>query len=65
VVSGDHVARFFAARDALSQPAQTFDGELLKVALEEGCSGYWPGSREFRAKVADGIAPDVGVCRAT
>lgn len=46
-------------------------GELLNISLEDGSSAGWPGSGEFRAKVvhvaaaADGVAVDVGVCRAT
>jgi hypothetical protein len=46
-------------------------GELLRIALEGASSAPSPGSREFRAKVVyvapvpDGVAVDVGVCRAT
>lgn len=46
-------------------------GELLRIALEDASSASWPGSGEFSAKVVrvapvpDGIAVDVGVCRAT
>lgn len=46
-------------------------GELLRIALEDASSTSWHGSGEFRAKVvrvshsADGVALDVGVCRAT
>ena len=46
-------------------------GELLRIALEDVSSASWPGSGEFRAKVVriapvqDGVAVDVGVCRAT
>ncbi len=46
-------------------------GELLRIALEDASSTSWPGSGEFRAKVvrvspaADGVALDVGICRAT
>lgn len=45
-------------------------GELLRNALEDASSGAWSGSGEFRAKVVrvaplqDGVAVDVGVCRA-
>jgi PilZ domain len=47
------------------------EGELLRVALDDASSKSWPGSGEFRAKVvrvrpsADGVALDIGVCRAT
>src|SRR5436190_6081429 len=46
-------------------------GELSRIALEDPSSTSWPGARGFRAKVvrvspaADGVALDVGVCRAT
>lgn len=46
-------------------------GELLRIALENPSSTSWPGSGEFRAKVVrvspapDGVALDVGVCRAS
>ena len=46
-------------------------GELLRITLEDPSSASWPGSGEFRAKVVrvapvpDGVAVDVGVCRAT
>ena len=46
-------------------------GELLRIALQDASSASWPGSGEFRAKVVrvapaqDGVAVDVGVCRAT
>jgi hypothetical protein len=46
------------------------EGELLRIALEDSSSTSWPGAGEFRAKVvrvapaADGVALDIGVCRA-
>jgi len=46
-------------------------GELLRIALEDASAVSWPGSGEFRAKVvrvapvANGVAVDVAVCRAT
>ena len=46
-------------------------GELLRIALEDASAASWHGSGEFRAKVvriapaSDGVAVDVGVCRAT
>lgn len=46
-------------------------GELLRIAMEDASSPSWPGSGEFRATVVrvapvpDGVAVDVGVCRAT
>lgn len=46
-------------------------GELLRIALEDSSSASWHGSGEVRAKVVrvtpvqDGVAVDVGVCRAT
>jgi PilZ domain len=46
-------------------------GELLRITLETASSASWPGSGEFRAKVvrvapiANDVAVDVGVCRAT
>ena len=46
-------------------------GDVLRIALEDTSSVSWPGSGDFRAKVVrvapapDGVAVDVGVCRAT
>jgi hypothetical protein len=46
-------------------------GEVLRITLEDASSRSWPGSGEFRAKVvrvapvANGVAVDVAVCRAT
>jgi PilZ domain-containing protein len=46
-------------------------GEVLRITLEDATSTSWPGSGEFRAKVvrvapvANDIAVDVGVCRAS
>ena len=46
-------------------------GELLRIALEDSSAASWHGSGEIRAKVvrvaptSDGVAVDVGVCRAT
>jgi hypothetical protein len=46
-------------------------GELLRIALEDASSASWPDPGEFRAKVvrvaavANGVALDVAVCRAT
>ena len=47
------------------------EGEILRIALEDASSASWSGSGEFCAKVVrvvpvpDGVAVDVGVCRAT
>ena len=47
------------------------ESEILRIALEGAFSASWPGSGEFRGKVVhvapvpDGVAVDVGICRAT
>ena len=47
------------------------EGELLRIAFEDSSSTSWHGAGEFRAKVVrvcpamDGVALDIGVCRAT